>query len=84
MEIEKLSPDQFAKFERFRNSYEWSLVWLADAGGRPGMKEMNAWEAAKRDVPLEGGEEELFYELLSKEPTHADTPHRLPPIEKPE
>ena len=83
----ELTPELQAKFAKFRDAYEWALVWLADAGGNAERKERNAFESACRDVPLSEPEEELFRRLLKEEaaePKPVIAPHSAAPIEPPE
>ena len=74
----ELSPELQTKFVKFRDSYEWALVWLADAGGNAERKERDAWESARRDVPISEIEEEMFRRLL-KEETSPQAPVPDPP-----
>ena len=64
----ELSPELEPKFVKFRSSYESALVWLADAGGNSQRKASNAFETAKRDVPVSEVEEQFFRRLLFAEP----------------
>lgn len=82
----ELSPELTPKFKKFRDSYEWALVWLADAGGNAERKEHDAWVSAKCEVPLSDTEEVLFRKLINEEaltPNDASTPGVPGPIPRP-
>ncbi|MEQ1763969.1 MAG: hypothetical protein ABL984_12600 [Pyrinomonadaceae bacterium] len=80
----ELTPELQAKLAKFRDSYEWALVWLADAVGDAESKHRDAWASASRDVPLSEVEEELFRRLVkeeaSSEPLFIPHLHRSPAI----
>ena len=85
----ELAPELEAKLAKFRNSYEWALVWLADAAGDTESKERDAWASAKRDVPLSEVEEQLFRRFLKEDeaasgPAFDPEPNRSTPIPIPD
>lgn len=83
----ELTPELQSKFDRFRDSYEWALVWHADAGGNAEARNRSAIESAKRDLQLSEIEEEMFLRLLKEEasaPTKVRPTDRPPPIAPPE
>ena len=62
-----LSPELETKFAKFRDSYEWAWVWLADAGGNAERKAADAFETAKRETQVSDFEEDLFRRLIREE-----------------
>ena len=82
----ELTPHLQEKFEKFRNSYEWAIVWLADAGGNSERKISDAFQSAMRDVPLDEVEVSLFQRLLREEAAEVKpmtSRNHLPPIPPP-
>lgn len=86
--MENLTPELREKFKKFRNSYEWAIVWLADAGGNAERKARDAWLAATREVPVTEMEEDLFRRLMERDAKLArelrPAEHNPPSIPKPE
>jgi hypothetical protein len=58
------TPELNAKLAKFRDAYEWALIWLPDADGNAELRERDAWKRAKREVPLSQIEEDLFRRVI--------------------
>jgi len=63
----ELTPELNAKFLKFRESYEFALVWLADAPGNAADKERSALDTARRSVNASDIETEMFRKIIQDE-----------------
>ena len=76
-----------SKYDEFCELYDWSVVWLANAGCRADELRHRAWAATLIRMPLTEAEEDLFRRWMAEEDPHLNkggSTESAGPIPKPD